>query len=69
MRRAFSAAFGSCVTIRMVLPSSRLRRSSSAEDFLARRAIEIAGRLVRDDERRIGDERARDCDALLLTAG
>jgi hypothetical protein len=32
-------------------------------------AIEIAGRLVGDDDRRVGDERTRNRDALLLAAG
>ena len=42
----------------MVLPSSRLRPLEQAQDLLGRRAVEVAGRLVGDDERRIGD-RAR----------
>ena len=33
------------------------------------RRIEVAGRLVRDDEARVVDQRTRDCDTLLLTAG
>ena len=37
--------------------------------FLAGRAVEIAGRLVGDDQRRIGDQRTRDRHALLLSAG
>ena len=31
--------------------------------------VEVAGRLVGEDHRRVGDERARDGDALLLAAG
>ena len=31
--------------------------------------VEVAGRLVGEQDRRVGDERARDRDALLLTAG
>ena len=31
--------------------------------------VEVAGRLVGEDHRRVGDERARDRDALLLAAG
>ena len=53
----------------MVLPSSSFSRSSKPEDLLRRRAVEVAGRLVGDDQRRIGDQRARDRDALLLAAG
>ena len=39
------------------------------EDLLRRRAVEVAGRLVGDDDRRVGDQRPRDRDALLLPAG
>src|SRR5689334_12747085 len=35
-------------------------------DFHARARIEVAGRLVGEQDRRLVDERARDCDALLL---
>ncbi len=37
--------------------------------FVAPRGVEIAGRLVGEDDGRIGDEGTRDGDALLLTAG
>ena len=39
------------------------------QDLLGRRAIEVAGGLVGDDQRRIADQRAGDRDALLLAAG
>jgi len=39
------------------------------DDFGAGRLVEIAGRLVGDEDRRIGHQRTRECDALLLTAG
>ena len=39
------------------------------EDFRRRLRIEVAGRLVGDEQRRIGDDRAGDRDALLLAAG
>ena len=39
-----------------------------AEDVLGRLAVEVARRLVGDDQRRVGDDRARDRDALLLAA-
>ena len=68
-RCAFSAAFGSCVTMMIVLPSSPFRRSSSARISSPVVAVEVAGRLVGDDQRRIGDQRPRDRHALLLAAG
>ena len=52
----------------MVLPWSRLSARSSAEHFLGRLAVEVAGGLVADQQRRVGDDRARDRDALLLAA-
>src|SRR3974390_2963915 len=39
------------------------------QDVLRALAVEIAGRLVAHQQRWVGDERARDGDALLLTAG
>src|SRR6185503_11780312 len=39
------------------------------QHFGRRLAVEVAGRLVGDDQLRIGDEGARDCHALLLAAG
>src|SRR6185503_2899766 len=38
------------------------------EDLLGGRAVEIAGGLVGDDQRRVRDQRTRDRDALLLPA-
>ena len=38
-------------------------------DLDARSRVEIAGRLVRQQQLRIVDERAGDCDPLLLAAG
>ena len=67
-RGARSAACGSCVTIMMVLPCSRLsvcsRLRISSPDF----AIQIAGRFVAQEQCRVGDDGAGDADALLLTA-
>ena len=45
-----------------------VQRLQQVEDLIARLAVEIAGRLVAQQERGIGDDRARDADALLLTA-
>ena len=45
-----------------------VERLQQVEDLVARLAIEVAGRLVAEQQRRIGDDRARDADALLLAA-
>src|SRR5262249_9196297 len=39
------------------------------EDLVAGLAIEVAGRLVAEQQRRVGDDRARDADTLFLAAG
>ena len=39
------------------------------QDARAGLGVEVAGRLVGDDQRRVGDDRPRDADALLLSAG
>ncbi len=46
-----------------------IQRLQQIEDLIARLAVEVAGRLVAQQQRRIGNDRARDADALLLTAG
>ena len=69
MRLARAAARGSCVTMTMVLPCFVIERVKQVEDFIARLAVEIAGRLVAQQDARIGDDRARDADALFLAAG
>ena len=46
-----------------------VERLQQVEDFVAGLAIEIARRLVAEQQRRIGDDRARDADALFLAAG
>ena len=38
------------------------------EDLVGRLAVEVAGGLVGEQQRRVGDDRARDRDALLLAA-
>ena len=65
---ARAAARGSCVTITMVFLKSRLSVSSRPRISSALLRVEVAGRLVGDEHRRIGDDRARDRDALLLAA-
>src|SRR5688572_30577063 len=39
------------------------------QDLVRRLAVEVAGRLVADQDGRVRDQRARDCDALFLAAG
>ena len=46
-----------------------VERLEQAENFVAGFAVEIAGRFVAEQQRRIGDDGARDADALLLAAG
>ena len=46
-----------------------VERLQQVEDLVAGLAIEVAGRLVAQQQRRIGDDRAGDADALLLAAG
>src|SRR5437763_681735 len=43
-------------------------RADELEDLAARLRVEVPGRLFGEDDRRAGDERARDRDALLLAA-
>ncbi len=68
IRRACPAMFSSCVTMRIVGPSA-WRLAKSCHEFFARRRVEVAGRLVGQQDRRVVDECARDRDPLLLTAG
>src|SRR3954447_612442 len=44
------------------------RLAHELEDLRAGAAVEVAGRLVGEDDRRLGREGAGDCDALLLPA-
>ena len=53
----------------IVLPYSSLQRLEQVQDLVARLAIEVAGRLVAQQQRRIGDDRARDADTLFLATG
>ena len=53
----------------MVLPCSRFSTCKQAQDLLGGGAVEVAGRLVADQQGRVGDQRAGDRDALLLAAG
>ena len=46
-----------------------VERLEEAEDFVAGFAVEVAGRLVAEEQRGVGDDGPRDADALLLAAG
>ena len=67
-RRAYAAMSGSCVTITIVMPRSLVEVASSSMISWLRRGVEVAGRLVGEQQRRLGHQRARDRDALLLAA-
>ena len=59
----------SWVTIRNVRPRSTVEPAHQRDDLGGALAVEVAGRLVGPDDRRVVDERARDRDALPLAAG
>ena len=65
---ARAAAAGSCVTIAIVLPFSDDEPRQDVEHRVGAGPVEVAGRLVGEDHRRVGRHRARDRDALLLPA-
>ena len=67
-RFAYSAMSGSWVIRTIVLPSS-LRRWKTPNDLFGGPGVEVAGRLVGEQQLRLVDQRARDRDALLLAAG
>ena len=69
VREARAEACGSWVTMMIVLPCSRLRAWSRSRISSPRLAVEVAGRLVAQEQRRVGDDGAGDADALLLAAG
>ena len=45
-----------------------VERLQQVEDLVAGLAVEVAGRLVAEQQRRVGDDGAGDADALLLAA-
>ncbi len=69
MRVAYSAMSGSCVTSTMRDAALRVQPLKDTHHLDAGSRIEVAGRLVREQQLRVVHERARDCDALLLSAG
>ena len=69
VRLQLSATCMSCVTMTTVDPSRACRSRISARISVAGVGVEIAGRLVGEQNRRIDRQRARDGDALALAAG
>ena len=69
MRSAIAAARGVVRDHHDRLAELVDRVAQQLEDLAARRGVEVAGRLVGEDDRRPRDERAGDRDALLLAAG
>ncbi len=74
-RRASEPTRRTLGEVRVVRRDDDRRATASGEagegldDVGAGLRVEVAGRLVREDNVRLDRERARDCDALLLTAG
>jgi hypothetical protein len=50
-------------------PTVRVQRAQDVEDVMAGLRVEVAGRLVGEDDRRVGDDGPGDGDPLLLAAG
>ena len=46
-----------------------MQRLKQRQDLIGRRSVEIAGRLIADQQARIGNQRPRDGDPLLLATG
>ena len=69
MRSQRCASAASCVTSTSVVPRSRVACEQQIDDLLAGGFVEIAGRLVGHQDRRIGRMRACERHALLLAAG
>ena len=68
MRSQRSASCLSCVTSTSVVCVDAVEAEQQVHDLLAGRSVEVAGRLVGEQDVRFAHERARDGDALLLTA-
>ena len=68
VRWTCSETTGSWVTMTIVVPSSSLTRRRSAKTSVRRAAVELAGRLVGEEDLRGVGERDGDRDALLLAA-
>ena len=59
---------GSWVTITMVVSLVLIQVVENAHDLVAHLAVEVPGRLVREQDARAADDGAGDRDALLLAA-
>ena len=69
VRSQLSATVVSCVTMTTVEPRRVWRSRMSGEDLLTGSRVEVAGRFVGQQDRRVDRQRARDGDALALAAG
>ena len=67
-RDAHAAMSRSWVTSTMVMPAVAIELLQQREDLEARARVEVARGLVGEEQRRVGHQRARDGDALLLAA-
>ena len=67
-RRRCAASSASCVTRTSVVPRARWIVAQQLHDVAAVGGVEVAGRLVGQDNRRSVGQRARERDALLLAA-
>ncbi len=68
IRSAIAAARGSWVTITTVWPTESTERRSSCEDLVAGGGVQVAGRLVGEQDGRPAEQGPRDRDPLLLAA-
>ena len=67
-RSSVAASRAECVTIRKPQPERATRSRASRQHLVGGRLIEIAGRLVREQQFRLDRQRAADRDPLLLPA-
>ena len=67
-RSAMRATSGACVAIKSVLPASRVSSSSSVEHGVPGVLVQVAGRLVGQDQQRVVRQRTGNGHALLLAA-
>ena len=67
--RGRAAATSASWVMSTIVPPRAVERAEDAHDLGAGVAVEVAGRLVGQDERRARDQRPGDRDALLLAAG
>ncbi len=68
LRSQLAASARSWVTRIKVAPRSRFKREHEVNNALTRRLVEISGRLVGDEDRRTGRQRAGEGDTLLFAA-